>query len=211
MKNTTLLFAFIAFAAASFLSSCASLQGEFAQRKYYNFPRSKHDVNQVTSAKQSESIIEENVVVKSEDGPTEPAFTASAEEKEGILTKPELSAIYKDKKLTETNTIVSDEQQTEKPAVTLKKSDFKKQNKREPNSSSRSDAGLMMFLAVIASIFFPPLGIYIKDHHTNKWFWITLLLCAAGAGFFFASIVGLWGLFWLAAVVIALMNVFDIL
>lgn len=212
MKNTSLYFTFIAFAIASLLSSCASLQkGEFAQRKYYNFPRSKHEVNQTASVKMMESVITENAIVEKDQNSTEPKLTASVGTKEVMLVKPESGVTSKSKKMAAVNTTLTDEQ-AETPIIPLKKSDIKKQAKKQvPGNFFGNDSGMMMFVAVIASIFFPPLGIYIKDHHTNKWFWITLVLCLIGAGFFFASITGVWGLCWLIAVVIALMNVFDIL
>ena len=95
-------------------------------------------------------------------------------------------------------------------AVDVKKSDIRKQARKSMNPLLASDAGLTLFVEVIAAIFIPPLAIYIKDHHTNKWFWITLLLCLLGGGFSFIYI-GVFGLFWLAAIIIALMNVFDML
>lgn len=211
MKRTTLYTTLIVLVTASILSSCSFLQkGEFADRKYYNFPRSKHDVTQTASVKEQPSEVVPVVVVKDNENDAPAEVTASIDTREVIVSAPEKTVLAE--KETVVNT-VSEEETTEAAAPEFKKSDFRKEVKKVlrnrdmmPNNSS-----LMIFLAVVASIFFPPLGIYIKDHRTNKWFWITLLLCLAAGGITFVYTGGAWAIFWIIAVVIALMNVFDIL
>ncbi len=210
MKRTSFYFLFLALAATSFLSSCSFLQkGEFADRKYYNFPRSKHSVEQTASARNTPKVtaVPQEAAVAEEQKKNEPLLSASADKKEIIIAQTESNNIPK-KKTAPANVVVNDQAQND---ISFKKSDIRKDARKSPQPTHRGEPALMLFLAVIASVFIPPLGIYIKDHRTNKWFWITLLLCLAGGGFYFAYTGGLWAIFWIAAVVIALMNVFDIL
>ena len=73
----------------------------------------------------------------------------------------------------------------------------------------------MLIIAIIAAILIPPLGVYIKNNwRVNSWFWITLVLCILAGGFLGIGNAGFilgFGILWLAAVIIALMNVFDVL
>lgn len=65
---------------------------------------------------------------------------------------------------------------------------------------------IKLILLVILAIFIPPLAVYLKNESIDKWFWITLILCLLSfTAFFF--IFG--GAFWLIAVIIALLYVFD--
>ena len=74
------------------------------------------------------------------------------------------------------------------------------------NSGSDSDVNLV--LLVILAILIPPLAVYLKNKSIDKWFWITLILSLLGfMGLFFVY----GGLFWLAAVVIAILYVLDAL
>lgn len=207
MKRSSAYLTLLALAMVLVLSSCAFLQkGEFAQRKYYNFPRTNHSDVQTASveSKTTEttpiSATEPQDVKKSE-----PVVSASAKNKTTIAQKTEM-------KVVKNNSVRKHAQVTavESTSVSLKKSDIRRETKKKSHVQPRVDGGTYMFLAVIAAIFFPPLGVYIKDHHTNKWFWITLLLCLAGGGLYLFYI-GTFGLLYLAAIVLALMDVFDLL
>lgn len=213
MKRTTVYLAFTAFALATILSSCSFLQkGEFADRKYYNFPRSKHTVEQTASVKPEQKKIATEVVVVEKKKQAEPIVSAAVNKKEIVLAENK-----KSRKVSPPVAARAVEESTKtEPPVHFKKSDIRKAAKKNSKHLTASDAGMMMFLAVIASIFIPPLGVYIKDHRTNKWFWITLLLWVLalfGLGFAGVEFIytGLSGLFWLTAVVLALLVVFDIL
>jgi uncharacterized membrane protein YqaE (UPF0057 family) len=209
MKTTSLYSVIAVLAFASLLSSCAFLQkGEFAQRKYYDFPRSKHAENSTASTEnKKQDVPGYTIAAKEEQKLPAPVVSASVNKKE-IIVSGTVTRNSSPKHLVSNKTTVTEH--AEAPAISFKKSDVKKQAKKLNAPFRRSDAGLMMFIMVLAAIFIPPLGIYIKDHRTNKWFWITLLLClVGGGGYMFYT--GLMGLFWLVAVIIALMDVFDML
>lgn len=71
------------------------------------------------------------------------------------------------------------------------------------------DDDTMKILLVILAIFIPPLAVYLKDNAVSKWFWITLILALLGIfGFWFLFYTGF---FWLAAVVIAILYVLDLI
>ena len=214
MKRTTVYLAFSAIALASILSSCSFLQkGEFADRKYYNFPRSKHSVEQTASVRPDQKKVTTPVVIVEEKKQAEPMVSAAVNRKEIILAEKKSS------RKTSAPLVVNlaeENSKTESPAVHFKRSDIRKAAKKNSDHLRAGDASMMMFLAVVASIFIPPLGVYIKDHRTNKWFWITLLLWVLalfGLGFAGVEFIytGLSGLFWLIAVVIALLDVFDVI
>jgi uncharacterized membrane protein YqaE (UPF0057 family) len=72
-----------------------------------------------------------------------------------------------------------------------------------------TDSDVNMVLLVILAIFIPPLAVYLKHRTIDKWFWITLILSLLGWGFFMFSAFG--GLFGLAAIVIAILYVLDMI
>ena len=82
-----------------------------------------------------------------------------------------------------------------------------KKKAMDPKSSSDG----MFLIMILAAIFVPFIGVYIKNSwRTNNWFWITLVLCILsifGFGFINPLFFGLWGI----AVIIALLNVFDVI
>ncbi len=214
MKNTTLLLVFFAFTASLFLSSCAFLQkGEFAQRKYYDFPRSKH-ANSYTATKKTtpETNFEYSNKIELEKN-----TVASSNIQENIIT-PNLPAndILAAKEKT---TLASPSKNTDAESieiVKIKKSEIKTQAlENKPYFPYLQDAGLMLLLAVIAAIFFPPIGIFIKENwRTTNWFWITLIMCLVAIGFLGVGNAGFGAIFgglWLVAIIIALLVIFDAL
>ena len=212
MKSASVYSTVIVFAVASLLSSCAFLQkGEFAQRRYYEFPRTKHTVeekNETVSVKTQPKPAEEIITAKEEKKVAEPIVSASASKKEIIISKPviNVSRAVKHKTL---NVAAEESTAAESPAIDFKKSDILKRA-RKSNYFHSSDDALMLFLEIIASIFVPPLGVFLKDHHTNKWFWTTLILCIAGLVLFY-SIFNFGWLLYVIAIIIALLDVFDAL
>lgn len=71
------------------------------------------------------------------------------------------------------------------------------------------DPDVMLVILVVLAILIPPLAVYLKAKAVNKWFLVTLILCLL-------SLLGAWwfyyvGILWLAAVVIALLYVLDML
>lgn len=212
MKTSTIYSIFAALAVASLLSSCAFMQkGEFAQRKYYAFPRTNHTFDgkgtETTYSKPENKAADQIITDEEKVKSAEPIVTASSSKREVIVSKPSHSAKHKSTPVAfESTSVVT-------PLVDVKRSDIRKQAKKHAPYFYAGEASLMLFAAVIAAIFVPPLGVYIKDHRTNKWFWITLILCLIASVLFFTVIKGfsgLWALFWLIAAIIALMDVFDI-
>lgn len=91
--------------------------------------------------------------------------------------------------------------QEESPRAEIKQGDSR--SKQTNSSPSASDA--MLIIEVLLAIFIPPLAVFLHEGITT-WFWLTLILCILGGGFFFYPVIG--GL-WLVAVIIALLVVFD--
>jgi uncharacterized membrane protein YqaE (UPF0057 family) len=63
-----------------------------------------------------------------------------------------------------------------------------------------------MIVLIILAIIIPPLAIYLHDQTFRTRFWVVLILWLLGAGFLF-GLVGEIGLFWLAAIIWALIVV----
>jgi uncharacterized membrane protein YqaE (UPF0057 family) len=201
------VFAFIA--AALLLSSCAFLQkGEFAQRKYYDFPRTRHSGSQTASTETKKQVQPENIA---ENEATVPVLSAAVNRKEIIASRIES---IKHTSVIHTHITPSiSSQRTEPPLISFKKSDIKKQARMLVQHSPRSDSGMMLLMMVIAAIFLPPLGVLMKDQYrTSKWFWISVALCIlAVVSIGFPISIAIPSILWLGAAVIALMDVFDVL
>lgn len=214
MKHTTIYPIFFGVLLASLLSSCSFLQkGEFSDRKYYNFPRSRHMVERTASAHSEQQQVAGIVVAAEENKNTEPVISASVNKDASLLSQRKSSAKRSSPVVVNP---VKRQETAATPVISFKRSEIRRDAKKNSDHLFPSNAGLMMFLAVIASIFIPPLGVYIKDHRTHKWFWVTLLLwvlALLGLGFAGVEFIytGLSGLFWLTAAVIALLVVFDII
>ncbi|MBI4945199.1 MAG: YqaE/Pmp3 family membrane protein [Bacteroidetes bacterium] len=213
MKTNILYSAIFALIISSVFSSCAIVQKEeFAQRKYYNFPRTNHASNPektdfTVSGNTKSLIAEENITTP------EPVITASAGEKSIVLSTHHTELVYrKNTAAKKQNTITENSPSTDSRVFSIKKSEVLKRAINKPRNPKSSDSGEKFLIMVIAAIFLPPLGIFIKENwrKTNKWFWITLALCALSMGIWLGySPLGA-GL-WLVAAVIALLNVFDML
>lgn len=215
MKTISLYLSLLIIVIVASLSSCALKKDEFAQRKYYNFPRAKHVVekpepehisvrpgNKIVAEAEITSIVQEN---KS----TYAIVVASANNKGITLNRPALNTPPSDKNST-ANRINKKDKEEEKPVISYTKSDVLKlvrKNIKNPPTSNSSDDG-MLILMVLAAIFIPPLGVYLKEKSTTQWFWITLVLCLASIVFGYGVIPGLFGL-WFVAAIIALLVVFD--
>ena len=211
MKPNYLYSTLAILAAVFMLSSCAFLQkSEFAQRKYYDFPRTKHTVEGNTSTasvKASKDITEGAVKQENENKPSSPVL-ASNSEKGIVLDKPLKTVKVKQRKETSTiNTLAGS------PAISFKKADIRKEAIKVLPHVRFIDAGGYLIIEIIAAIFFPPLAIFLKDHKTNKWFWWTLILCILGGGFYLGlrGVSAVGGLLWAIAVIIAFLNIFDVI
>lgn len=80
--------------------------------------------------------------------------------------------------------------------------------KKEIEKSSKGGGDVNTILLVILAILIPPLGVYLRDKATDKWFWITLVLWVLS---FTALIFVFGGLLWLAAAIIAVLYVLHAL
>src|ERR1035437_927146 len=190
MKTNILYSAIFALIISSILSSCAFMQkGEFAQRKYYNFPRTNHSINVEKTDYTATNHQKENspvIIAEEKTKTSEPIITASAGEKSILISKHRAEPVSKK------NTAEKNQSQTTSNSIsndnsvfTLKKSEIRKLARNKINNSKSSDAGTMLIVMIIAAIFFPPLACFIKDHwRTSKWFWITLLLCVLSLGIY---------------------------
>lgn len=212
MKTISLYISIFVIAAVASFSSCALKKNEFAQRKYYNFPRVKHTVEksetEYTLVKQVETLLAEPKAISGthENKPTSEMIVASANDKGIVFERPELNTTTAGKN-TAANRINTGEKD-EKPVASYKKSDvIKLVRKNSRNIPASNNADGMLILMILAAIFIPPLGVYLKENSTTQWFWITLAICLVSiiAGY---SIPGLFGL-WFVAAIIALLVVFD--
>lgn len=210
MKTKVLYAAVLTLIISSILSSCAFMQkGEFAQRKYYNFPRTNHSLNTGTNEFTASNQQNEYTTTIAADEKTqtpEPILTASAGDKPIIVAKhrAEIKNTL-EKNPTTSESILSPDNSN----YSVKKSEIRKLARKSISNSNSSDADTMMIIVVIAAIFLPPLSIYIKDSgRISKWFWITLILCLLSGGIFLGGLYA-GGLLWIAAIVIALMHAFG--
>jgi uncharacterized membrane protein YqaE (UPF0057 family) len=111
----------------------------------------------------------------------------------------------------------SKKEQKENTNVTAAATDqitFNSKNEIKPvpaaTKSNASDSEVHLVLLVILAILLPPLAVYLKHKTIDTWFWITLILTLLGYGLIFGA-QGWGGAFALAAVVIALLYVFDVI
>lgn len=110
------------------------------------------------------------------------------------------------------NTKTNNKANAEKPkSLNQTKKQLQNQSKAaKPNESSRGggdSSTVKLILCVILAIFIPPLGMYIWNKKTDTWFIVDLILFLLLFTYLFWS----GGLVGLAAVVIALLRVFDII
>lgn len=213
MKTKIFYFAAFAFILSSLLSSCSFLQKEeFAQRKYYDFPRTKHsaEARQTEHASvSSPQTVTEKITAKEETTlPEEKTVTASASKKEIVAAKKEKELVHPSRTIQIIHS--SSELKTETPVTSLKRKDiFKLAQKKTIPSASNSDA--MLIIEIILAVLIPPLGVLLKGGKLGKWFWITLLLWIFSGGIWFIGYVGGGGVLWLIAAIIALCYVFGLM
>jgi uncharacterized membrane protein YqaE (UPF0057 family) len=91
-------------------------------------------------------------------------------------------------------------------APVIRDVELKDVNRESTPPKNDLDPDVKLIILLILAILLPPLAVYLKDHATSKWFWITLilsLLAFFGVFFYYA-----W-LFWLAAIIIAVLYVLN--
>ena len=208
MKTKILYSAAFTFILSLLLTSCAFLhKEEFASRKYYNFPLTKHS---------SEGVKTEQALMPVQKTVTE-KISANKETSDEITTasvdKKQVAAVYKEIKpfYSETHTakpVEEDKIENASPVVSLKKAEILKiARNKMANSASGSDS--MLILELILAILLPPLAVLLHNGYVHKWFWITLLLCIVGGVLYGMSYVGGGFFFYGLAALLALMYVFG--
>lgn len=218
MKTTFINSAILLFIISSFLSSCSFLlKEEFAQRKYYDFPRTKPAVSGSRDASASASSIDKSNILKEGENPSqtghslqeapEPVFTSSSKSKEIIIaanTQP-----------VSPDNIISNSVKHDKPDQELvapfKKRDVLNRERKQVPSAPHPDSDAMLIITVILAIVLPPLGVYLKDNSTSKWFWITFILCLISILGWGIIHIGPLGGLWFVAALIAVLHVLDVI
>ncbi len=195
------------------LSSCAFLQkSEFADRKYYNFPRSAHfseaKLDEKSAEKQPITIISDHLPAVKNQNSEAPIVTASAGKNEFIPIKRKLLSVPSIKPSIERKEVANTT--SDVPVLSEKNNAILKfSKKRAFHPFSGSDG--MFIIEILAAIFIPPIGVFLHDNgRTGTWFWVTFILCIlslCGWAFIFQSFVGLW----FVAAILALLVVFDVL
>jgi uncharacterized membrane protein YqaE (UPF0057 family) len=217
MKSSLLRPLAFAFIASALLSSCSVLQkGEFAQRKYYNFPRTNHSVD----GKQDETAHVapvkaapiDHAVNKEANTINETTSSVSVSTKQVVPAKIKLPALVIGNKRTQ----IKQEEviQSDVPVISEKRSDVKAFSK-ERTFYELLSGGASFALQILAAIFLPPIGVYLHDNgRTGAWFWVTMLLCIGAIACFaigspaILSLAG--GGLWFVAALCALLVVFDV-
>ena len=212
MKTSALYSVIFALILSAFFSSCSFLQKqEFAQRKYYNFPRTNHSIagkpSDFASAKKEKTVTEK--ITAKEENSSEPAITASADKKTPSPSILKEKIISSEKK--ESKSLGKTILKNESPVVRTNKMELLKRAIRKLTHPS-SDSDAMLILELILAIFLPPIAVLLKNEGLTKWFWITLILCILSGGIWFGlAYPGPGGLLWAVAVVLALCYVFGII
>lgn len=212
MKTNILYSAAFTFILSLVLTSCAFLQKEeFAQRKYYNFPRTKHAVEGVQTAEApavAPKPVTEKVTAKEETSAPEQTITASVAKKQVLAAEKKAKPFHIAN--AEIKKRLVEKIETESAKVTIDKPKVM-QLARQKATDSRSDSDAMLIVELLLAVVLPPLACILKASGINKWFWITLLLCILSGGLIWGpAYVGGGAFLWVVAAVIALLYVFGV-
>lgn len=191
------------------ISSCGT--GKFTGKHYRN--RTWIKVDPIAQQKENgnehqkevaanSTVIVSNPELKSEETTTTQSESFVSKPQTDLTTKP----VNQSKKSESTdqisesvlesnsNTVVLDENQSEKNKVM--------------NKDITHDSDLMLIIEIILAFVLPPLAIYLHDGGSSGLFILVLILCLISIlGIFSFYIFGLWGL----SIVLALLRIFDII
>ena len=217
MKTKIFYLATFAFILSSLLSSCSLLKKEeFASRKYYNFPLSKHLMEGAEKEQvlvPSQKTVTEKITAKEETLSSEEITTASVDKKQVAGIYKENTQIRGESETRQKNiaeSVTENKINNEPPVISLKRNDiFKIARKKITTSASGSDA--LLIVELLLAIILPPLGVFVHRGKAKKWFWITLALCILSGVFFGMTYAGYAGLFWGISAIIALCYVFGLM
>ncbi len=197
------------------VSSCSL--NEFAQRKYYDFPRTAHQVHNSggeTSAAKTKSSITEKII-REEKVVENPSDKKVETEIASTDKLPPAKSSFASSSQKRIKHIINQSSTAPVAAKTIpttigteKKLDLKKIKAKAALKKILFPSGGDLLLLLIAAIFLPFIGVYLKDHRTSKWFWITLLICLAAVGLFSFQFYLIY--LWLIASLIAVLHVLDV-
>lgn len=197
-------------------SSCALIKNdEFAQRKYYNFPRSKHNVTAVSATPANQPEVLASGSQKENDNNEKEVLTVV--EDNSYENRPAVNNIQNSGNQQKLNYASRTETPETIPSVSENASSKEAANsvlssKTESEKPSAGDSTGMFIIMFIAAFLLPFISVYLKDNgRTNQWFWITLLLCLAAAIVGGIGIMAGFGGLWGVAIIIALLVLFDVL
>ena len=209
MKKVFIKTIFLFLSIALFFSSCSLMQKEeFAQRKYYDFPRAKHN----TEGKQTD-LVASTVTKNTEDQNSISKPIAISEESASVISNPiqveKPQALPVPAKKNKPGKLKLHTQENYKTEPTI---DFAKYPGLE--KTRRYDPAFRLFVMIVLSFILPPLAIYMKQRVSTKWMWLTIALCITAA--FLGIVLSYYGIYagwylWIPAAIIALLVVFDIL
>lgn len=155
----------------------------------------------------SEAVLEKEVVTSETKTFTqEPVAATEANPVKEEKTTAQTPVAEKQNPVRAKNPVVKPAPASEKPTVKETIKTVKAATHKKPGKPAASDE---MILLVILAILLPPLAIYLKTGITNL-FWIDLICFLLGGGLIFSPYFYGGGL-WLAAIVIALLVVLDVI
>ena len=219
MKKLTTCSTIFAFILYVFVCSCSFLQkeescfsgGSFVQRKYYDFPRSKHtaDATQYRhTSMPSVKIVSEKIIADEENSSPAPVVIVSADSKKIIIADKKTKPAHFKSHITKTISI--NDGKTETPLFSFKKYDLLKfMRKKIVHFFPSSDA--MLILEIILAVILPPLAVFVKDNNVSTLFLVTLILWLIAVFGVAGFATGLGGLLWFAAAIIAILHIFDVI
>lgn len=196
--------------AAVVLSSCSSSEN-FAKRKYmpgiymsknHKKPTLDANKNELGVIKKSETkVVEEKVLNTSNALASKVSMVQFAQQSnlENVKTKStkRIKQVVKSE-----NTIEKNQVKKMKSSSRYISNDEEIITKKSPAQDIDGETVLLIILSFLV----PPLAVYLKENTASQWFWITLLLCLVASGFLFIPFLGVA---WLAAIVIAILIVFE--
>lgn len=213
MKSSIIRSLAIAFMSASVLSSCSLMQkGEFAQRKYYNFPRANHSVDNKGDEFAKTNAVKATHVEQILTEPVQPELQTMGPELANVQSAPSTKIDFPSNKKSNNPTWIGASDVLNNNAHVL--------TERRLNAKSKPAKPYFattpgLFIQVIAAIFLPPIGCFLHaNNKTNSWFWLTLLFCLAAlvclavADPLILATIGI--LLYLAASVTAVLVVLDV-
>lgn len=110
------------------------------------------------------------------------------------------------------NSFVSDDMASEMELEEMSTSQKMEALKKKMSAADgESSDDLMLIVLIILALLIPPLAVYLKASALNSHFWINLILWLLGGGLWFGlgALGWLGGVFWLAAVVHAILYVLN--